>query len=130
MEPFRHHIFVCTQEKPAGVPCCPAGGAGGLLGVLERELISQGLDNEAQVSTCGCLGLCDDGPIMIVYPEGIWYRKVKEEDAAEVVSSHLRSGKVVARLEWKDGPAMKAASIEHRDHYRASLKARQDQPVS
>ena len=126
MEPFRHHIFVCTQEKPEGVTCCPGAGSWGILGVLERELRSQGLDDDVQVSTCGCLGLCDDGPIMIVYPEGVWYRKVRGEDVAEIASSHLRLGKVVTRLEWKDAPAMKAASAEHRDHYRAMVRAKDE----
>ena len=124
MEPFRCHIFVCTQEKPEGVTCCPGNGSWGILQALEHELGSQGLDNEVQVSTCGCLGLCDDGPIMITYPEGIWYRKVKKEDVSEIVSSHLRGGKVVARLAWSDAPAMKAAAAEHRDHYRAMVKAK------
>jgi len=126
MEPFRHHIFVCTQEKPEGVPCCPASGAWGILGGLELELLTQGLDDDVQVSTCGCLGLCDDGPIMIVYPEGIWYRKVKAEDISQIVKSHLVSGKVVERLEWKDAPAMKAASAEHRAKYRAMVRARDE----
>lgn len=124
MEPFRHHIFVCTQEKPEGVTCCPGNGSWGILQALDGELRSQGLDNEVQVSTCGCLGLCDDGPIMITYPEGIWYRKVKKEDVAEIVSSHLRDGRVVTRLAWNDAAAMKAAASEHRDHYRAMVKAR------
>ena len=126
MEPFRHHIFVCTQEKPEGVPCCPGNGSWSLVQTLGRELSSQGLDNDVQVSTCGCLGLCDDGPIMITYPEGIWYRKVKEVDIPEIVSSHLRSGKVVTRLAWSDAPAVKAAATEHRDHYRAMVKARDE----
>jgi (2Fe-2S) ferredoxin/predicted O-methyltransferase YrrM len=126
MEPFRHHIFVCTQEKPEGVTCCPGTGSWGILGVLERELRSQGLDDDVQVSTCGCLGLCDDGPVMIVYPEGIWYHKLKGEDVPEIVSSHLRTGKVVARLEWKDAPAMKAASTEHRNRYRAMVRAKDE----
>jgi len=129
MEPFRHHIFVCTQEKPEGVTCCPSGGSWRVLQALQRELGAQGLDSEVQVSTCGCLGLCDDGPIMITYPEGAWYRKVKEEDVSEIVSSHLRSGKVVSRLEWSDAPAMKAMATEHRDHYRAMLKARDEAGV-
>lgn len=126
MEPFRHHIFVCTQEKPEGVPCCPGNGSWGVLQALGRELSSQGLDNDVQVSTCGCLGLCDDGPIMITYPEGIWYRKVKEEDVPEIVSSHLRAGKVVMRLAWSDAQAMKTMATEHRDHYRAMVKARDE----
>ena len=126
MEPFHHHIFVCTQEKPEGVTSCPANRSWQVLGALERELLSQGLDDEVQVSTCGCLGLCDDGPVMIVYPEGVWYRKVTAEDVAEIVSSHLRSGKILSRLEWSDAPAMKAAATEHRDRYRAMVKGRDE----
>lgn len=126
MEPFRHHIFVCTQEKPEGVTCCPSNGSLRVLRALERELDSQGLDNEVQVTTCGCLGLCDDGPIMITYPEGVWYHKVREEDVPEIVGSHIRSGEVVTRLAWSDSQAMKAAATEHRDHYRAMVKARDE----
>jgi (2Fe-2S) ferredoxin/predicted O-methyltransferase YrrM len=85
---------------------------------------AQGLDNEVQLSTCGCLGLCDDGPVLIVYPEAVYYHKVQPADAAEIVSSHLRNGKPVERLVWTDVSAMKAQSLEHRDRYRAMLKAR------
>ena len=129
MEPFRHHIFVCTQEKPEGVTSCPGNGSLRLLQALERELSSQGLDNEVQVTTCGCLGLCDDGPIMIAYPGGVWYHKVKEEDVPEIVESHLRSGRVVSRLAWTDSEAMKAQATEHRDRYRAMVKARDEAGV-
>jgi (2Fe-2S) ferredoxin/predicted O-methyltransferase YrrM len=124
MEPFRCHVFVCTQGKPEGVTSCPHHGSHAVLHALERELSLRKLNDEAQVTTCGCLGLCDDGPILIVYPEGAWYRKVREEDVPEIVESHLRSGKVISRLAWTDQPAMKAASSEHRDRYLATLKAR------
>jgi (2Fe-2S) ferredoxin/ubiquinone/menaquinone biosynthesis C-methylase UbiE len=126
MEPFRHHIFVCTQEKPEGVTCCPSSGSMSVLGALHRELGSQGMSADVQVSSCGCLGLCDDGPIMITYPEGVWYRKVKAEDVPEIVSSHLRAGKVVSRLEWNDPPAMKAAATEHTNQYLAMVKAKDE----
>jgi len=126
MEPFRHHIFVCTQEKPEGVTSCPANRSWTVLQALERELAAQGLDSEVQVTTCGCLGLCDEGPIMITYPEGTWYQKVKEEDVPEIVSSHLRSGKVVSRLVRSDSEAMKAEATEHRDRYRAMVKAKDE----
>jgi len=124
MEPFHHHLFVCTQEKPEGVPSCPHSGSWQLLPALEREVAAQGLDNEVQLSTCGCLGLCDDGPVLIVYPEAVYYHKLQLADAAEIVSSHLRNGKPVARLVWTDVFAMKTQSLEHRDRYRAMLKAR------
>lgn len=126
MEPFYHHVFVCAQEKPEGVTCCPTGGSLRVLPALHRELGSQGLDNDVQVTTCGCLGLCDDGPIMIVYPEGTWYRKVTPGDIPEIVNSHLRSGNVVSRLEWNDPPAMKAAATEHTRQYLAMVQARDE----
>jgi (2Fe-2S) ferredoxin/SAM-dependent methyltransferase len=126
MEPFRQHVFVCTQDKPEGVTCCPRNGSLRILQALERELGSQGLDDEVQVTACGCLGLCDDGPILITYPDGVWYHKVKEEDVSEIVGCHLRSGHLVPRLAWNDAQAMKAESIDHRDHYRAMLKSRDE----
>jgi len=126
MEPFRQHVFICTQEKPEGVTSCPGNGSLRVLQAFDRELSAQGLDNEVQVTTCGCLGLCDDGPIMITYPDGIWYRKVREEDVPEIVSSHLRPDKVVSRLAWTDSQAMKAQATEHRDDYRAMVKARDE----
>lgn len=124
MEPFRHHVFVCTQEKPEGIPSCSASNSLKLLQALEREVIAQGLDDEVQITTCGCMGLCDDRPILIVYPEGTWYRKLQEEDVTEIVGSHLAQGKVVARLAWTDLPAMKAQAVDHRNKYRESLKKR------
>jgi len=126
MEPFTRHVFICTQEKPEGVTSCPANKSWVVLQALEKELSSQGLDNEVQVTTCGCLGLCDDGPILIVYPEGTWYRQVKEQDVPEIVASHLRSGIIVSRLAWSDSQAMKTQSTEHRDRYRAMVKARDE----
>jgi (2Fe-2S) ferredoxin/predicted O-methyltransferase YrrM len=125
MEPFRYHVFVCTQPKPEGVPSCPSNGSLHLLWALEQEITAQGLDNEVQLTTCGCLGLCDDGPMMIVYPEGTWYHQAKPEDIPEIVDSHLRSGKIVSRLAWDDGQAMKTAATEHREKYRAMVKARE-----
>jgi (2Fe-2S) ferredoxin/predicted O-methyltransferase YrrM len=129
MEPFRHHVFVCTQQKPEGVTCCPASGSMSIVGALHGELGKQGLSNDVQVTTCGCLGLCDDGPIMIVYPEGTWYRKLTPADVPEIVSSHLRAGNVVSRLEWNDPPAMKAAAVDHTQKYLAMVKAKDEAGV-
>jgi (2Fe-2S) ferredoxin/ubiquinone/menaquinone biosynthesis C-methylase UbiE len=124
MEPFHQHVFVCTQGKPEGVASCSSQGSLRVLQALERELDAQGLGHQVQVTTCGCLGLCENGPVMITYPEGTWYRKVKEEDIPEFFDSHLRSGKVVSRLVWNDGPAMKAEITESRNHYRAVVQAK------
>ena len=89
MEPFRYHLFVCTQQKPEGVPSCCASGSLAVLEALDREIRAHGLDNDVQLSTCGCMGLCDEGPVLIVYPAGVWYRRVQPSDASEIVAAHL-----------------------------------------
>lgn len=124
MKPFRYHAIVCTQEKPEGVPCCPAAGSFRVLDALYRELGAKGLSDEVEVSSCGCLGLCDSGPVMIVYPEGTWYTKLTPPDVSEIVSSHLQSGNKVTRLIRDDYDAMKAEILEHRNKYFAMVKGK------
>jgi (2Fe-2S) ferredoxin/predicted O-methyltransferase YrrM len=125
MEPFRFHLFVCTQQKPEGVPCCPAHGSLDLLDRLGREIESRGLGKDVQLTTCGCMGLCDEGPVMVVYPAGVWYRRVQLSDVPEIVTHHLRGGEPVDRLVWNDAAAMKDMSIEHGEKFRAAMAARE-----
>ncbi len=124
MEPFRFHLFVCIQQKPEGVTSCPASGSFAVLEGLDREIQGRGLNAEVQLTTCGCLGLCDEGPVMVVYPAGVWYRHVQPSDVREIVDAHLRPGKPVERLVWNDAAAMKAMSLEHGEKYRAAMAAR------
>jgi (2Fe-2S) ferredoxin/predicted O-methyltransferase YrrM len=125
MEPFRIHLFVCTQQKPEGVPSCPANGSLAVLGALDREIQARGLADDVQLTTCGCMGLCEEGPVMVVYPEGVWYRRVQPSDISEIVEQHLYDGKPVDRLIWKDASAMKAMSVEHGEHFRHAMAARE-----
>ncbi len=124
MEPFSHHVFVCTQEKAEGVPCCSAAGSFQVLNALHRELGSQGLADDVQVSSCGCLGICDSGPVMIVYPEGTWYAKLTPNDVPEIVSSHLKAGDKVTRLERIPDAGMKSEILDHRNRYLSMLKGK------
>jgi (2Fe-2S) ferredoxin/predicted O-methyltransferase YrrM len=125
MEPFRIHLFVCTQQKPEGVPSCPANGSLIVLTALDREIQARGLGGDVQLTTCGCMGLCDEGPVMVVYPGGIWYRRVQSSDISEIVGQHLCGGKPVDRLIWNDASAMKAMSVEHGEHFRQAMAARE-----
>ena len=124
MEPFRFHLFVCTQQKPEGVPSCPASGSFAVLGALDHEIQARGLGKDVQLTTCGCMGLCDEGPVMVVYPAGVWYRRVKAGDVSEIVGAHLGDGKPIERLVWNDAPAMKALAVEHGEKYREAMAAR------
>ena len=124
MEPFRFHLFVCTQQKSEGVTSCPASGSFAVLETLDHEIQSRGLTNDVQLTTCGCMGLCDEGPVMVTYPKGVWYRRVQPSDVSEIVDQHLKHGRTLERLEWDDASAMKKMSIEHGEHYHAMLAAR------
>lgn len=123
MEPFRYHVYMCTQEKPEGMPCCSANGSPAVLDALRAEIGKAGLGDEVQVTTCGSLGLCERGPNMVVYPEGVWYSKVRAEDVAEIVREHFGEGKPVARLLSGDEAALRGEIIESKRRYLASLAA-------
>ena len=124
MEPFRYHVFVCTQEKAEGVPCCSAAGSFRVLTRCTASWAPKVCPDEVQVSSCGCLGICDSGPVMIVYPEGTWYTKLTPADVTEIVGSHFQAGKKVARLERDDSAEMKAEILDHRNKYLAMLKGK------
>ncbi len=107
MEPFKYHVYICQQEKPGGAPSCTARGSAPVLDALRKEIAAQNLLGEVQVTTCGSLGLCDRGPNMVVYPEGVWYSGVQVADVAELVREHFQHGRVVERLANRDPVALK-----------------------
>jgi (2Fe-2S) ferredoxin/SAM-dependent methyltransferase len=125
MEPFRFHVFVCDQQKPEGVPCCSAHGSGQVLEALRREVNARGLEDEVQVTTCGSLGLCEHGPNLVVYPEGIWYSCVAPADVPEIVRSHFQENTPVERLVRTDPAALRAEILQNRDKMFAARRARE-----
>jgi len=125
MEPFRYHVFVCDQKKPEGVPCCSARGSASVLETLRREIASRGLTDAVQVTVCGSLGLCEHGPNMVVYPEGIWYSRVAPEDVPEIVSSHFGEGNPVERLARIDTQELRAEILSNREKMQTAMRAKE-----
>ncbi len=97
---FRHHLFVCENRRPDSSPrgCCAARGGEAVRQAFKSELLKCGLDQEIRANAAGCLDLCEQGPVVVVYPEGAWYVGVRPEDVAEIVEEHLVGGRPVARL--------------------------------
>jgi (2Fe-2S) ferredoxin/SAM-dependent methyltransferase len=124
MEPFQYHVYVCNQVKPEGIPCCSAHGAGKIIDRLRREVAKQGLADRVQITTSGSIGLCDRGPNMIVYPDGIWYSGVTPDDVSEIVSEHFGSGKPVKRLVNSDSAALREEIETNKNKMMGALKAR------
>jgi (2Fe-2S) ferredoxin/predicted O-methyltransferase YrrM len=125
MEPFRFHVFVCDQQKPDGVPCCNAHGSAQVLEALRREVGARGLEDDVQVTACGSLGLCEHGPNLVVYPEGIWYSGVTPADVPEIVRSHFQENSPVERLVRTDPAALRAEILHNRDKMFAARRARE-----
>lgn len=125
MEPFRYHVYVCEQSKPEGVPCCAARGAQRLIEALRAEVVRQGLSGQVQITSCGSLGLCERGPNMVVYPEGVWYSGVELDDVTEIVNRHFRQGHVVERLRNPDAAALRAEIEQNQRRRIESLKAQE-----
>jgi NADH:ubiquinone oxidoreductase subunit F (NADH-binding)/(2Fe-2S) ferredoxin len=93
---YRSHVLVCN-----GTPCLLKGAAS-LQSALVREIEKQGLGNEVKVVETGCLGISDQGPIMVVYPEGVTYCKLTAADIPLIVEEHLLKGRIVERLLYRD----------------------------
>jgi (2Fe-2S) ferredoxin len=123
MEAFHYHVFVCDQKKPEGAPSCCARGAEETIEALRREILARGLEDEVQVTTCGSLGLCEWGPNMIVYPEGVWYTGVEAADVPEIVRSHFEENTPVERLVRHDEAAVRAEILSNRAKRLAAIQA-------
>jgi (2Fe-2S) ferredoxin/predicted O-methyltransferase YrrM len=124
MEPFRYHVFICDQKKAEGVPCCNASGSERVIDALRRELGARRLMDEVQVTVCGSLGVCERGPNMVVYPEGIWYSGLTPQDVPEIVEKHFQQGQAAERLVNRDAAALAAEIRSNRDKYLAALRAK------
>lgn len=96
---YRHHVFACHTQRPPGHPrgSCGASGAQPLWDRMGKAIEADRL-SDIGFTASGCLGFCRAGPLMVVYPEGVWYRPNTPEDVDEIVESHFRNGKRVDRL--------------------------------
>jgi len=92
VEIYRAHVLVCSGTG------CTSSNSGKILVELEEQLKKNNLQNEVKVVKTGCFGLCAEGPIVVVYPEGAMYTMVQPEDVKEIVEEHLLKGRIVKRL--------------------------------
>ncbi len=86
------HLFVCTNTIASGKPACGRRGGDAIVTAVQKILIEREAF-DARVTPCGCLGACFDGPNAVVYPDGVWYGELSEEDAP-ALADHLVDGTV------------------------------------
>lgn len=90
--PFKKVILICVNERPSGKTACGNRDSFALFESLMRTVRERGLDREIRVTRTRCLGLCESGPNVAVYPEGVWYSDVRDEDLREILDRHVAPG--------------------------------------
>ena len=100
MSYFKYHIFFCTNQREAGETCCEQCNASEIRAYAKKRVKELGLNGEGgvRVNTAGCLDRCELGPVIVVYPQEVWYTYVDREDVDEIIEEHLKNGRVVERL--------------------------------
>src|SRR5436853_5285351 len=96
---YRFHVFFCTNERQDGSACCAKSGAQSMRDYAKARIKSLGLAGKGRVriNNAGCLDRCEEGPIIVGYPEGIWYTYVDRDDIDEIIDQHLIGGKIDER---------------------------------
>jgi (2Fe-2S) ferredoxin len=115
MAKFKHHIFICTNQRPPenSRGCCDPEGQAALQLLFKKELATRGLKSSVRANKAGCLDQCEHGPNVVIYPEGVWYGGVRPEDVVELIQSHILNGVPVARLRLRD-ECINTEICEHR----------------
>ncbi len=114
---YRAHVLVC------GGTGCTSNKSGDIIDRFESQLKEVGLDKEVKVVKTGCFGLCEAGPICIIYPEGVFYSRLQVSDVDEIVKEHLLKGRIVDRLVYKDTDSMDTeVSLDQISFYKKQVR--------
>ncbi len=100
MSYYERHVFFCCNQRKPGEECCNNHGAQEIRDYAKGKVKALGLSGagKIRINNSGCLDRCKEGPVLVVYPEAIWYTYVDREDIDEIVHEHLHNGRIVERL--------------------------------
>lgn len=97
---YSHHVFFCVNCRDDGSACCANHDAQAMRDYAKGRIKKLGLSGpgKVRVNQSGCLDRCAEGPVIVVYPEGVWYTYVDRSDIDEIIDRHLVHGQIVDRL--------------------------------
>jgi len=100
----KKHIFVCENHRDEndGRPSCGARGSKQIRARLKQKLVEKGMHKLYRVNRAGCLGQCEYGPNIVIYPDGIWYAHVRPDDVESIVEESILNDRIIARLQLKE----------------------------
>ena len=97
---YQKHIFFCINQKSNGKTCCQDHHASEFRAYMHKKLDDLNLlgAGKIRINKSGCLGRCELGPVLVIYPEGVWYSFESTHDLDEIIQEHILSGKIVQNL--------------------------------
>jgi (2Fe-2S) ferredoxin len=100
MSYYQHHVFVCCNQREAGEQCCNNVGGSEMFAYAKDRIgaLKKNGPGHIRINKAGCLGRCEQGPVMVVYPQETWYSFIDKEDIDEIINQHLLGGQIVERL--------------------------------
>ena len=100
MSYYKRHVFFCTNLREDGSACCQRFNARDMRDYAKKRSKELGIAwaGQVRINSAGCLDRCNEGPVLVVYPEGTWYSYVDQSDIDEIIDEHLLNGRVVERL--------------------------------
>ncbi len=100
MSYYQHHVFFCLNQREGGEPCCNNHGATELQEYAKTRIKSLKLSGpgKIRINRAGCMDRCGQGPVLVIYPEAVWYRYQDKNDLDEIIDEHLINGRIVERL--------------------------------
>ena len=97
---YHKHVFFCVNQRKAGETCCNDHNAQAMRDYAKDRIKALNLSGKGKIriNNAGCLDRCNEGPVIVIYPEDIWYTYVDQEDIDEIIDEHLINGRIVERL--------------------------------
>ena len=97
---YQYHVFFCINQRDKGEACCANFNSKQWRDYVKERTKQLGIHRPGgvRINTAGCMGRCEQGPTIVIYPEGVWYTYVDQQDLDEIINEHLLHGRVVERL--------------------------------
>jgi (2Fe-2S) ferredoxin len=97
---YQRHVFFCCNQRQPGEQCCNNQGSQAMRDYAKDRVKQLRLSGHGKVriNQAGCLDRCNEGPVLVIYPEAVWYTYVDREDIDEIITEHLVKGRIVERL--------------------------------
>lgn len=97
---YQYHVFFCLNRRDDGAACCCDHDAESLFEYAKRQIKALGLNGPGRVriNRAGCFDRCSEGPLLVIYPDAVWYTFIDQDDIDDIIALHLKQGKIVERL--------------------------------